>query len=103
MEKLTKKQYIGKLENTDFIACVWDKSIDEITKNLKRLKKSDYIYTVKQVQLRSKDIKIFRKDNDICSYRDFYGANKYYIADNFLFHINIANDISCIFINRINN
>jgi hypothetical protein len=99
--KLTKKQFIEKLENTRFITSIYNRSAEEINDALYKTKyKLKGIYTVNTIEQKSNYIRCIEK-NGSDSRRDFFGKNDFYMINDFIVHRNIQNNDVCYMINQV--
>ena len=107
MDKLTQKEYIERLPDTNFIACCHNTTSEAILEHIATHKTEllPTIYKVDRVQLRSKDMIMHYSDKagdtpKGKSHRQFAGKNSYYSHDGLLIHENVQEGHSAIFLNK---
>lgn len=106
MNKLTQKEYVAKLQDTHFIACCHNVTVEAILDSIATQEGLELpcIYKVETAQLRSKDIVMHysnKGDNKESgkSYRQFNGTNRYFEKDDLLIHENVQDGHKAIFLN----
>lgn len=99
IKKITKREFISKLEGTDFISSMWNIKDNVVFENIHKLAGAKPIYHVAKIKQRSNFIECYKSEND-CSRRDFDHKNSFYITGNFLLHKNYGDDWNCWMINR---